>query len=68
MGPDPVGRKRHQDRPQDLQRPRGRHRGQLAFRGAWKAGRRCLVLADGYYEWRKSDKQPFAIALATAGR
>jgi putative SOS response-associated peptidase YedK len=21
-----------------------------AFRGAWQAGRRCLVLADGYYE------------------
>ena len=21
-----------------------------AFRGAWKAGRRCLVVADGYYE------------------
>ncbi|HEY2245619.1 MAG TPA: SOS response-associated peptidase family protein, partial [Xanthobacteraceae bacterium] len=23
-----------------------------AFRGAWQAGRRCLVVADGYYEWR----------------
>src|SRR5882757_8732594 len=34
-----------------------------AFRGAWKAGRRCLVLADGYYEWRQVDKQPFAVAL-----
>lgn len=32
-----------------------------AFRGAWKAGRRCLVVTDGFYEWRKSDKQPFAI-------
>jgi putative SOS response-associated peptidase YedK len=35
-----------------------------AFRGAWQAGRRCLVLADGYYEWRDTDKQPFAVALA----
>src|SRR5262245_25857205 len=34
-----------------------------AFRNAWKAGRRCLVVADGYYEWRKADKQPFAVAL-----
>jgi putative SOS response-associated peptidase YedK len=25
------------------------------------------VLADGYYEWRDSDKQPFAIALANRG-
>jgi len=37
-----------------------------AFRGAWRAGRRCLVLADGY-EWRNADKQPFAIALANRG-
>src|SRR5499426_4365786 len=34
-----------------------------AFRNAWKAGRRCLVVADGYYEWRQKDKQPFAMAL-----
>ena len=38
-----------------------------AFRDAWRAGRRCLVLADGYYEWRDADKQPFAIALANRG-
>lgn len=35
-----------------------------AFRGAWKAGRRCLVVADGFYEWRRGDKQPFAVAMA----
>lgn len=34
-----------------------------AFRSAWRAGRRCLVLADGFYEWRKTDKQPFFITL-----
>jgi len=34
-----------------------------AFRDAWKAGRRCLIVTDGFYEWRKSDKQPFCIAL-----
>jgi putative SOS response-associated peptidase YedK len=38
-----------------------------AFRGSWQAGRRCLVLADGYYEWRQPDKQPFAVALANRG-
>jgi putative SOS response-associated peptidase YedK len=38
-----------------------------AFRGAWKAGRRCLVVADGYYEWRKKDRQPFAMALGNRG-
>jgi putative SOS response-associated peptidase YedK len=35
-----------------------------AFRGAWKAGRRCLVVTDGFYEWRKADKQPLAVASA----
>jgi putative SOS response-associated peptidase YedK len=38
-----------------------------AFRGAWKEGRRCLVIADGYYEWRDADKQPFAVALGNRG-
>lgn len=38
-----------------------------AFRAAWIAGRRCLVVADGYYEWRDADKQPFAIALSNRG-
>jgi len=33
-----------------------------AFRDAWKDGRRCLVVTDGFYEWRKPDKPPFAIA------
>jgi putative SOS response-associated peptidase YedK len=38
-----------------------------AFRGAWNAARRCLVVADGYYEWRNADKQPFAVALGNRG-
>jgi len=38
-----------------------------AFRAAWKAARRCLVIADGYYEWRDADKQPFAVALGNRG-
>jgi putative SOS response-associated peptidase YedK len=38
-----------------------------AFRGAWKARQRCLVVADGYYEWRDTDKQPFAVALGNHG-
>jgi putative SOS response-associated peptidase YedK len=37
-----------------------------AFRDAF-ARRRCLVTADGYYEWRTEgrSKQPFAVALAS---
>jgi putative SOS response-associated peptidase YedK len=38
-----------------------------AFRSAWRAGRRCLVIADGYYEWRETDKQPFAVGLSNRG-
>jgi len=38
-----------------------------AFRAAWNSGRRCLVVADGYYEWRDADKQPFAVALGNRG-
>jgi putative SOS response-associated peptidase YedK len=36
------------------------------FRGAWRAGRRCLVLTNGFYEWdkRAGTKQPYAIARA----
>ena len=33
-----------------------------AFRSAFKK-RRCLVMADVFYEWRKSDKQPHFISL-----
>jgi putative SOS response-associated peptidase YedK len=37
------------------------------FRGAWNEERRCLVVADSYYEWRDCDKQPFAVALGNRG-
>ena len=39
------------------------------FRGAWKAGRRCIIPASSFFEWQKrgSDKQPFAIALGNKG-
>jgi putative SOS response-associated peptidase YedK len=34
-----------------------------AYRGAWKADRRCLIPVAGYYEWQKigNRKQPFYI-------
>jgi putative SOS response-associated peptidase YedK len=40
-----------------------------AFRDAWKWGQRCLVVTDGFYEWKKlgakgKQKQPHAIAMA----
>jgi putative SOS response-associated peptidase YedK len=41
-----------------------------AFKGAWKAGRRCLIIAGGFYEWRKrgtADKQPFAVTMGNRG-
>jgi putative SOS response-associated peptidase YedK len=40
-----------------------------AFRDAWRRGQRCLVVTDGFYEWKKLDpkgkqKQSYAIAMA----
>ncbi len=39
------------------------------FRDAWRRGQRCLIVTDGFYEWKKLDekgkeKQPYAIAMA----
>jgi putative SOS response-associated peptidase YedK len=36
------------------------------FRDAWRVGRRCLVITNGFYEWDKrvGTKQPYAIARA----
>jgi putative SOS response-associated peptidase YedK len=47
--------------------------GKPAFRDAWKRGQRCLVVTDGFYEWKKLDpqgkeKQPYAIAMADDGQ
>ena len=33
-----------------------------AFRAAFKR-RRCLMIADGFYEWREEDKQPLYVSL-----
>ena len=43
-----------------------------AFRDAWKKGQRCLVVTDGFYEWKKLDekgkeKQPYAVAMSDNG-
>jgi putative SOS response-associated peptidase YedK len=40
-----------------------------AFRNAWKRAQRCLVVTNGFYEWKKLDekgknKQPYAIGMA----
>jgi putative SOS response-associated peptidase YedK len=37
------------------------------FRGAWQAGRRCIVPASSFFEWKKPERQPFAIALGNKG-
>jgi putative SOS response-associated peptidase YedK len=44
-----------------------------SFRDAWRWGQRCLVVTDGFYEWKKLDpkgkeKQPYAIAMADDGQ
>jgi putative SOS response-associated peptidase YedK len=39
-----------------------------SFRDAWKWGQRCLVITDGFYEWKKlnaKEKQPYAIGMAS---
>jgi putative SOS response-associated peptidase YedK len=38
-----------------------------AFRDAWRKGQRCLVVTDGFYEWKKPEKQPYAVAMANDG-
>jgi putative SOS response-associated peptidase YedK len=41
-----------------------------SYSGSWHAGRRCLVITGGFYEWRKvgvADKQPFAIGMDNGG-
>jgi putative SOS response-associated peptidase YedK len=35
-----------------------------AFRDAWKKCQRCLVITDGFYQWKKPEKQPYAVAMA----
>jgi putative SOS response-associated peptidase YedK len=44
-----------------------------SFRDAWKWGQRCLVVTDGFYEWKKLDpkgkeKQSYAVAVADGGQ
>jgi putative SOS response-associated peptidase YedK len=41
-----------------------------AFRDAWKRGQRCLVITDGFYEWKKinaKEKQAHAIGMEDGG-
>jgi putative SOS response-associated peptidase YedK len=38
------------------------------LRDAWNKGQRCLVVTDGFYEWKKPEKQPYAVAMAEPGR
>ena len=43
------------------------------FRDPWRRSHRCLVVTDGFYEWKKLDekgknKQPYAIAMANGGQ
>lgn len=37
-----------------------------SYRDAWKKGRRCLVIVDGFFEWKaaRSGKEPFCIDVS----
>ena len=64
LGPGAVLGQGSLDREQDDQRPGGGDREQARLPGGVKA-RRCLVPADGFYEWQKVEggKQPMLIRL-----
>lgn len=43
-----------------------------AFKDAWRRGQRCLVVTNGFYEWKKLDpkgklKQAYAVGMADGG-
>ncbi len=40
-----------------------------AYRGPWKRGQRCIIPANGFYEWQQRDgaKQPYFIRLTDRG-
>ena len=58
-------------RPRPTKAERNRRTTKPAFKDAWKWGQRCLVVTDGFYEWKKGiavkEKQPYAIAMADDG-
>ena len=58
----------HQGRRADDQRARGDGRGKAGVPRAFKR-RRCLIPADGYYEWQTVDKakQPYYIYRTDGG-
>jgi putative SOS response-associated peptidase YedK len=64
MGARAVVGEGHQSRVLVDQRASGERDKTPAFRDAWKRGQRCLVITDGFYEWKKPEKQPYAIGMA----
>ena len=65
LGINTVMGKGSEGRFQHIQRKSRYGRFKPSFKGAGKAGRRCLVLVGGFFEWRAgvADKQPFAFAM-----
>jgi putative SOS response-associated peptidase YedK len=55
----------------DIQRAIRRVHHQAWFKDAWKWGQRCLVVTNGFYEWKKVDpkskiKQAYAVDMASS--
>jgi hypothetical protein len=69
MGPAAALGQRRQDSLQHFNARSEEFKAKPAFRDAWKRGQRCLIVTDGFYEWKKLDpkgkqKQAYAIAMA----
>ena len=69
MGLDSSLGKKRQAPVFDLQRASRGIYDQTCISDAWTRGERCLVVTDGFYEWKKLDakgkfKRPYAIAMA----
>jgi putative SOS response-associated peptidase YedK len=70
MGPDPALGERQQLQYSTFNARSEEFTTRPAFKDAWKWGQRCLVVTNGFYEWKKLDakgkiKQAYAVNMAS---